>query len=290
MSHIGKEMKTSSLHWVDDGLPSVVKRSQMEEKYGVLSNYMHLFATGMKNKWARVYVDLYAGSGVSRDDEGKRFFKGTAIHALSVKDPFDRYIFCEEDPKLADALKQRIDKHFPGYSTVVIAGSCDEKVDEIVGHIPLKIGEKKVLTLCMMDPNSLEIDFRTINRLAGVGKVDFIVLLALMGDGNRNEQSYTREGNRKIELLLGNRNWRTEWEQQKQGDDSFPRFIVSSFEKRMRSIGYLLPDQEIPLKEVRSAKRNLPLYHLTFYSKDETGFDFWKKAMKYSSTQTSLEL
>jgi three-Cys-motif partner protein len=283
-------MKTASLYWIDDGLPYIKKRSQMEAKYGVLSNYMHLFATGMKNKWARVYVDLYAGSGVSSDEEGKQFFKGTALHALSAKDPFDKYIFCEEDPALADALRTRIRKYFPEHTTEVITGNCEEKIDEILGQIPPIIQGKKVLTLCMMDPNSLEINFETIKKLASAGKVDFIILLALMMDGNRNEQSYTREGNHKIALLLGNENWRNEWEQLRLDDDSFPRFIVSSFEKRMQSIGYLRPDEEIPLKEVRSARRNLPLYHLTFYSKNTKGFEFWKKAMKYSSNQTMLEL
>src|SRR5258708_26890702 len=62
----------------------------------------------MKNKWdQRVYIDLYAGAGYSRIQGTSRFQKGSPVIALTVTHPFDKYIFCEEDKELLDALKAR---------------------------------------------------------------------------------------------------------------------------------------------------------------------------------------
>ncbi len=39
---------------------------------------------------------------------------------------------------------------------------------------------------------------------------------------------------------------------------------------------------------VRSIEKNLPLYHLAFFSRNELGRKFWKEARKYSDDQLDL--
>ncbi len=71
-------------------------------------------------------------------------------------------------------------------------------------------------------------------------------------------------------------------------DDSFPRFLAQEFERRMIEIGYLEAGQNT--KEFRSTEKNLPLYHLAFFSRSKRGYDFWRKGTSYSTPQMSLDL
>ena len=92
----------------DDGLISPEVRSWAETKYRLLSLYDELFATGMKNKWdQRVYIDLYAAAGYGHVSGTNIYLKGSPVIALTVTDPFDKYIFCEESRERLEALQVR---------------------------------------------------------------------------------------------------------------------------------------------------------------------------------------
>ena len=81
----------------DDRLVCPEVGSWAETKYRLIALYDELFSTGMKNKWdQRVYVDLYSGAGFGRIKGTKTTLKGSPLLGLTVNDPFDKYIFCEE--------------------------------------------------------------------------------------------------------------------------------------------------------------------------------------------------
>ena len=116
-----------AFHAEDDGLTCPEVGAWAEDKYRLLYLYDNLFSTGMKNKWdQRVYVDLYAGAGYSRIQGTKTILKGSPIIALTVPNPFDKYIFCEESPALLVALKARVERIAPGAS-VTFVPSCDSE-------------------------------------------------------------------------------------------------------------------------------------------------------------------
>jgi len=282
-------MKKDILFWEEDGLPIVVKRSRAEDKYRTLFNYMELFSTGMKNKYKRVYIDLYAGSGCARIEGDEKIFKGSALLSLSVKQPFDKYIFCEENRECVTALRKRIQDNFSPLNTIIIEGDCNNSIDSIIDNIPKSSISQNVLTLCIVDPDSLDVHYDSLKKLANVTRIDFIVLLALMMDANRNESNYIRPDNVKVESFLGKKDWRPRWMEYKERDNSFPRYLTSEFENQMMSIGYRFFPEVTPKKEIRSKEKNLPLYHLAFFSKSEKGIEFWKKGLKYSSDQTTFE-
>jgi hypothetical protein len=78
----------------DDGLMTPEVGGWAETKYRLLALYDELFSTGMKNKWdERVYLDLYAGAGYSRIQGTSKFLKASPAIALTVTNPFDKYIF-----------------------------------------------------------------------------------------------------------------------------------------------------------------------------------------------------
>jgi three-Cys-motif partner protein len=76
----------------------------VEDKHRLVSLYETLFSTGMKHKWgARVYIDLYSGPGMVRVRGTEKFLWGSPLLALQVRDPFDKYIFCENNDVALEA-------------------------------------------------------------------------------------------------------------------------------------------------------------------------------------------
>lgn len=268
-----------------DGLVTTPIRKWALDKYKLVSLYSHLFSTGMKNKWKiRVYSDLFAGSGFAQLKGTDQIYHGSPLLALGVDDPFNRYVFCERDEASLESLEQRTKRLFPNADAHYVAGDCNEKVNEVMKWIP---SGDSVLSLCFVDPFDLSIKFSTIRRIAN-RRTDFLFVLALHMDGNRNASYYARTENRKIDDFLGLPEWRTEWWKVEATERiSFAHFLADMFSKQMQSLGYL-PVPFHKMKQIRS-DLNLPLYHLALFSKSNTAFEFWDQVLRYGTLQPDLE-
>jgi three-Cys-motif partner protein len=271
----------------DDGLICPEVRSWAETKYRLISLYDELFATGMKDKWdKRVYIDLYAGAGFSRVKGTGVILKGSPLLALTVAHPFDKYIFCEDDGNLLDALKVRTKRISPNADVVYVPGKCDFKVDDICAAIPRASSNNKVLSLCLADPFDFGLKFETLRKLSS-SFMDFLVLLAIGMDANRNYDHYVDGDSTKIDEALGNSEWRERWKTVGVRRSDFRAFLAGEFSKSMESLGYLGQPMD-KMKLVRSDERNLPLYYFALFSRHQTAHKFWKDVLKYSTDQTSL--
>lgn len=260
----------------------------VEDKHRLVSLYEALFSTGMKRKWdVRVCIDLYAGPGLVRIRDTNRFLWGSPLLALRVKNPFDKYIFCESKPSALSALKTRVKRHFPSADVSYVEGSCDSSVEEICSKIPSPSRNRKVLSFCFVDPYDLSVKFSTIKRLSETF-VDFLVLLALGMDGNRNLQHYLDDDNHKIDNFLGLSDWRHSWRTQSlKQKTSFAQFLAETYAMQMETLKYL-PVAFHQMKSVRSDVKNLPLYHLALFSRHSLAYDFWGDVLRYSTSQLSL--
>jgi three-Cys-motif partner protein len=188
---------------IEDGLPTPEVGRWAETKYRLIRLYDSLFATGMKDKWdERIYIDLYAGAGQSRIRGTSLVVLGSPLLALSVKHPFDKYIFCEEDPNLINALKARVTRLWPDADVTYITGDCNERINEISRKIPTASANHTVLGLCLVDPFDLGIKFKSIRHLSK-WYLDFLCLLALHMDANRNYSRYVSEESQKVDEFLG---------------------------------------------------------------------------------------
>ncbi|MGE3525962.1 MAG: three-Cys-motif partner protein TcmP [Gemmatimonadales bacterium] len=266
----------------DDGLLSYEIGPWAEDKYRRMGMYAEMFSTGMKNAWdTRVYLDLFSGPGYSRLRGTSRHYLGSPLIALSLPDPFDRYIFCDASFDAIEALRTRVSRQWPAVDTRFVPGDANDKIDEIVRNIP---SAGRVLSFCFLDPFKLNIGFETVHMLARGRNVDFLILLALYVDANRNLDLYVREESEVIDRFLGDRDWRGRWEVAQAERKQFVAFLADEYSRRMEVLGYL----PMPLEEmvkIRTHERRLPLYYLAFYSRHRRGLDFWKQVREYSSDQ-----
>lgn len=257
----------------DDRLETPEVGAWAEEKYRIVGLYDRLFSTGMKKKWdCRVYIDLYSGAGHARIKGTQKIIAGSPLIALSVPNAFDKYILCEKKPKLMRALKQRISKKFPMADVAYVSGDCNEKVQEILAHIPMHSKEKNVLSFCFIDPFDIGIEFETTKTLTSK-IMDFLIVLAVGMDATRNEARYTDANNTQIDKFLGDEAWRERWKQAQRTKIPFRHFLAQEYANRMAGLGYVKV-AVAKMKEVKSDEKNLPLYHLAFFSKSTRGYKF----------------
>jgi three-Cys-motif partner protein len=258
-----------------------------EEKHAPVSFYAKLFSTGMKDKWhERVYIELYAGSGHSRIKDTSKIMAGSPLQALLLEHPFDKYIFCETNPKALDALKVRVARTAPSARVVYIGGDCNQRVSDILAEIPPHSTGHRVLSLCFVDPYDIGIKFETLRRLADK-YIDFLVLLALYMDANRNLDNYVSEKAVKIDEFLGERTWREEWKARQQNGTPFPQFLAEEFSQSMETLNYRR-QPFYKMKPVRIAEMNVPLYRLALFSRHSRAYTFWDEVLKYSTPQTAF--
>ena len=273
----------------EDGLPFGREvGAWAETKYRLIGLYDALFSTGMKYKWGRrIYIDLYAGAGYSRVRNSTKILCGSPILALKIANPFDKYIFCEESEELLDALRRRVTREAPNANVAFILGDCNSEIDRICSEIPTASTGNTVLTKPLFCRSiNLGIKFDTLQELSE-RLIDFLCLLALYMDANRNESQYVSEQSHRVSEFLGTENWRDAWRKAQSQLVPFPRFLAQQFAERMGTLDYIQPPF-YAMKEVRSDEKNLPLYHLALFSRNQRAYDFWDEVLKYSTDQLGL--
>ncbi len=269
-----------------DGLETPEVGAWAERKYDLVHYYNELFATGMKEKWdTRVYLDLFSGAGKVKVRKTNKVLLGSPLLALNITNRYDKYIFCEENKSLLNSLRTRVANHYSDVDASCVLGDCNERVDEIVKHIPEPSPSKRVLTFCFVDPFSLNIEFETIKKLSS-RFVDFLILLAF-SDASRNAKLYIDENNDRIDKFLGMTTWRKKWDSEMKRDPSFVRFLAKKYVAQMITLGYLRDSAKLMI-ENRSDENDLPLYHLAFFSRHERGYQFWREVRKYALKQPEL--
>jgi hypothetical protein len=131
------------------------------------------------------------------------------------------------------------------------------------------------------------IKFETL-RMLSEKYVDFLVLLALYMDANRNYRNYIEEEAVKIDEFLGSRSWRDEWKMSQQNGTLFPQFLAEEFSRSMETLKYQ-PQPFYKMKPVSIPEMNVRLYRLALFSRNPRAYKFWDQVLKYSTPQTTLD-
>lgn len=271
----------------DDGLklPEPVG-AWSEKKYNLVGGYCEIFNAGIKNKFAnRVYIDLFAGSGYAPIKGKNKILKSSPLISLSIPTPFTKYIFCELDSEKISALETRARREHPEKDMLFLQGDSNKIVDVVIKEVK-KLG-LSTISFCFVDPFSLNLHFDTIEKLANVGKIDFLILLALMMNANRNLHNFIDEESKIIDLFIKTNNWREPFKKGEIRKEDFIRFIAESYDNNMKRLGYAIKNEGLKPK-VDAEEYNLALYYLAFYSKHPLGNKFFSEIQKYHIEQQKL--
>jgi len=275
-----------------DGLALPEVGDWAEMKYELVEHYSQMVSTSMKGKWTRAYLDLFAAAGWARVKGTNRILRGTAMRSLGVDPPFDRYVFCDIDSTLLDALEIRVSRDFPRAQVSYVRGDCNETIERVIAELPGEGRSPSVLSFCVVDPrNTGDLRFSTIERLAFVEpgverRIDFLVLIPSFMDAHREQDYYLDPSNTRLAQFLGNASWRDDWhEEVRRGHPrNFAIFLVDMFGQSMQRLGYRWDLENAILR----TKGQQNLYHLAFFSRNKLGDKFAREARKSASKQRPL--
>lgn len=254
-------------------------------KYRLVGAYCDIFSSAMKNKWDKlVYIDLFSGAGFANIRGTDQNVMTSPLISMNVPNPFDRYIFSEFKEQKSEALRARVKRLHPHKAVSFYQGDTNQNIDGICEEIRWLHERYRTLCFCFVDPFSLNLNFETVRKLSQFN-IDFLILLAIHMDFNRNVGRYLLEHSQVVERFTANPNWR-EHLMEYPDRQNVINFLASEYDRNMLSLGYKKPPEK---QQFRSDNRKLPLYHMAFYSRHELGNSFFKKIKHYGdSMQLSL--
>jgi three-Cys-motif partner protein len=267
-------------NWTDDKLMRL-------EKY--LRAYRQIFE---KNQYAiryrTIYVDAFAGSGkrinpatspapplveffdATDAADAQLFQQGSVEVALSLKSPFDAYLFIEHNPLYAQELEQFIAQQFPILHpcTTIVTGDANIKLQ----HWCNTTDWKRHRAVVFLDPYGMQVEWKTLEAIAATQAIDMWLLFPLGQAINRLLTRQTIPSGRwseRLTALFGTDEWQAVFYATSPQLSMFdePQLVKTAtfqsiqrfFVKRLESI---FPKVAEPRPLLNS--RNVPLYLLCF--------------------------
>lgn len=165
------------------------------QKLEALGKYLEFYTTALKKTgyWQKIYIDAFAGSGVSRirtekqsdfclatlfelDEtdlsEAEQYIKGSPAVALDLKTPFDKYIFVEQDAARVAELNEK----YGGRADVEIRNQdASAALLDLANEV---INQQKNRAVAFIDPYGLNISWKSIQALGKTGATEIIINFA----------------------------------------------------------------------------------------------------------------
>jgi three-Cys-motif partner protein len=268
-------------------------------KLDVLAQYLSGYTTALKDTpFKKAYIDAFAGTGYreARDDEAENetdasqgllfpdlagdepqaLLDGSARLALKTKPPFDHYMFIERSAKRCADL-ELLKTEFPDLASKIQIkrGDANKKIQELCTK-----DWRSRRAVMFLDPYGMQVEWKTIEAIAGTRAIDLWVLFPLGIGVNRlltKSSKIPPEWRRRLNLLLGREDWydefyRVEKAQTLFGDED--RIVKATtdvigryFNTRLKSVFAAVADEPKVLRN----SANCPLYLLCFAAANEKG-------------------
>ena len=146
-------------------------------------------------------------------------------------------------------------------------------------------GVLSCLNLAFLDPEGLELEWKTIERLAQMKRMDLIIHYSQNGLTRNLDKSYATTKDTVVDAFFGDRNWRDVYKSalSKRESIGVHRALIDYYKSKLSSLGYVvINDSEEIAHEplIRNTQRNAPLYRLLFASKHPLGNKIWNEVTK----------
>jgi len=144
------------------------------------SAYSRILSAQTNPSFRHVYVDAFAGAGLSKSRRTGEFIKGSPLNALSVDPPFHEYHFIDIDRKRVEALTNAAQER---NDVTIHEGDCNsillEKVFPRINYEQYRRG------LCILDPYGLQLNWEILREAGQMKTIDIFLNFSVM-DINRN--------------------------------------------------------------------------------------------------------
>ena len=181
------------------------------EKLDAVSEYMVAFnKVLLKQKFDRVYIDAFAGSGYCRIKmHGTEMqVSGSAHRAIKSNPSFNRLYFIEKDIQNCAELEQLCIQENATTNSVVLHGDANQKLPEILRNIQWG---SKTRGLLFLDPFGMNLEIDILEEVAKTKSIDVWYLFPLLGvlrQSAKNLNSVDQGKSDALDRILGGGEWR----------------------------------------------------------------------------------
>ena len=268
-----------------DELPTRDSQDYAKDKLTILKGYMGRFTTAMKDKkWRALnYIDLQAGPGKNRFSPSGDVMLGSPLLALTTRFAFDSLFLIEMGAQEFGALKARVGSSDLKVRAQLYNEDCNVAVNRIVNVISqvdgkFISGKWPSLNLAFLDPEGLEIQWQTVEKLAGLSRMDLIINFSTSGITRNAGLAANTEEDTSVDRFFGTRDWRSVYEDARDGGSTVVRrTLIDFYLGRLHDMGYVETKREE--KEFKN-QRNVQIYTMIFASKNDLGVKFWNGAVQ----------
>jgi three-Cys-motif partner protein len=195
------------------------------------------------------------------------------------------------DSQNIQSLKTRSNaSKVPAKSINFFVGDANKLVAEVadtISNFDRKFvqGLLPCLNLAFLDPEGLELEWKTVEALAGMKRMDLIIHYSQNGLTRNLERCYSSQSETIIDRFFGDRKWRDVYKKVSEKKEMIGphRALIDYYKSKLRDLGYVvINDSEELIREplIRNTKRNAPLYRLIFASKHPLGNKIWNEVTK----------
>lgn len=266
-------------------MPTRDSQDYAKDKLTILKGYMARFTTSMKDKkWRALnYIDLQAGPGKNSFSSSGDVILGSPLLALTTRYPFANLFLVEMGLSEFGALETRVGASERASSAKHFNEDCNLAVDTIVERIRQIDAEYidgiwPCLNLAFLDPEGLEVEWRTVEKLASLQRMDLIINFSTSGITRNAGMAAQKNEDTIFDRFFGTREWRKVYEQARSGGNSLiRRELIDFYLSRLNEMGYVeTKPQELEFKN----QRNVQVYTMIFASKNDLGIRFWNGAVQ----------
>lgn len=191
-----------------------------EKKLQLVADYLQGYMRALKNQpFRKLYVDAFAGTGAwtgGRADDQMQLglidpdaiAEGSALRALRIDPPFDRYVFIEVSRRKTSALQNRL-QEFPTLCNRIDVITQD--ANDALRELCQKTNWRNSRAVVFLDPFGFQVDWSTVESLARTNAVDLWYLVPTGIGINRQITTDGRVlhvGGERIDAMLGTTEWR----------------------------------------------------------------------------------
>lgn len=200
------------------------------DKLNRLQQYLQAYAIALsKQKFARIYVDAFAGSGSRTETRAALPLfdgpearpqdvdtPGSARIALEISPAFDSIVLIEQDEERFSEL-ERLRAQFPDRDVRLRRGDANEHVQRLCSTVPWHRATGSIKGLrgvVFLDPFGMEVEWATVEAIARTQALDcwyFFPLSGLYRNAPHDSTKLDADKQQSLDRVLGATDWRERW-------------------------------------------------------------------------------
>lgn len=252
-----------------------------KRKLDVIEKYLRAYQKALRKfDFEKVYIDAFAGTGEipgSKPGSEEGLFDhhqvqdvivGSAVRALELEIPFDRYIFIDQKPDNLDELASRL----KGHSNFSRCEFVDKDANLALPQLCSRFNWRRTRAVTFLDPFGNQVAWETVEALSKTNTDLWYLFPSGIGVFRQISKGGTVHSTHEASLdrLFGTREWRNAFLKVERSEDLFghadrrervvtPEIAASYMQKRMSDIFAGVLPEKLPL-----GKHAYPSFHLLF--------------------------